>query len=69
VGANPVAAEMSVADIVKMKIDIVGECVLGERRTAIAAFLGDHLPAMTVVSGATLGAPEMLVEVEVTEAQ
>lgn len=34
----------------------------------IAAFLGDRLPTMTVVGAAALGAPEMLVEVEVTAA-
>ncbi len=69
VRANLAEAGMDVADIVKMKIYIVGEWDSGARRSSIAAFLGDHRPTMTVVGAAALGAPEMLVEVEVTAAQ
>ena len=62
-------ADMDVSDIVKMKIYIVGDWDPSSRRAAIAAFLGEHRPTMTVVGAAALGAPEMLVEVEVTAAQ
>lgn len=62
-------ANMAIADIVKMKIYLVGEWDPEQRRTAVGTFLGDHRPTMTVVGVAALGTPEMLVEVEVTAAR
>ena len=69
VAKNLAEANMATADIVKMKIYLVGEWLPEPRRKATARFLGDHRPTMTVIGAAFLGAPEMLVEVEVTAAR
>ena len=66
---NLTAADMAVEDIVKLKIYLVGEWDPAERRRVTADFLGPHRPTMTVIGAAALGAPEMVVEVEVTAAQ
>ncbi len=66
---NLISADMAIDDIVKMKIYLVGEWDPAARREATSGFLGDHRPTMTVIGAAWLGAPEMLVEVEVTAAQ
>lgn len=69
VRSNLAAAGLGVDDIVKLKLYIVGDWDPAARREALRTFLGEHRPTMTVVGAAALGAPEMLVEVEVTAAQ
>lgn len=69
VAKNLAAADMSIADIVKMKIYLVGEWEPEKRRKTVADFLGDASPTMTVIVAAALGTPDILAEVEVTAAQ
>ena len=55
---------MTVRDIVKMSIYLVGASDPAERREVLSDWLMGHRPCMTLVFVAGLAAPQYLVEVE-----
>ncbi|WP_432093147.1 RidA family protein [Streptomyces sp. bgisy100] len=58
------AASMSVADVVKLTLYLVGDLDAPSRRAVLTEWAGGHRPCMTVVFVSALAAPEYLVEVE-----
>lgn len=58
------AANMSVGDLVKLTIYLVGEVDVQGRRAVIAGHLGEHRPAVTMVFIAALADARYKVEVE-----
>ena len=58
------AAGMDVADLVKVTFYLVGEVNLDAWRQVVAAHLGDHRPAMTLLFVARLATPALRVEVD-----
>jgi 2-iminobutanoate/2-iminopropanoate deaminase len=58
------AAGMDVADLVKVTFYLVGEVDLDAWRQVVAAHLGDHRPAMTLLFIARLATPALRVEVD-----
>ena len=63
-GRNLRAANMSMEDIVKLTLYLVGDMDVGRRREVIAAGLGDHKPCMTLLYVAALAAPIYKVEID-----
>jgi enamine deaminase RidA (YjgF/YER057c/UK114 family) len=63
---NVEAASMQLADLVKLTVFLVGAWDAAARREVVAAKLGGHRPAMTVITVAALATPQILVEVEAT---
>jgi len=62
--ANLAAAEMEVADLVKLTLYFVEEIDAPARGEILSRRLGEHRPAMTLVYVARLAAPPLLVEVD-----
>jgi 2-iminobutanoate/2-iminopropanoate deaminase len=58
------AAGMDVADLVKVTFYLVGEVDLDAWRQVVAAHLGDHRPAMTLLFVARLATPALRLEVD-----
>ncbi|MEV6772592.1 Rid family hydrolase [Nocardia sp. NPDC051030] len=65
VGRNLSAAGMSVTDLVKVTVFLVGQVDSAARRTAFADFLGSHEPCMTLMYVSGLAAPSLRVEIDV----
>ncbi|MEC3918566.1 RidA family protein [Nocardia sp. CDC160] len=63
---NLAAASMTVTDIVKLTIYLVGEIDSDTRRTALANFLGTHAPCMTLMYVSALASPALRVEIDAT---
>jgi 2-iminobutanoate/2-iminopropanoate deaminase len=61
---NLEAAQMELADLVRLTIYLVGEWDANSRRQMIASRLGAHHPCMTVLYVAGLAAPNLLVELD-----
>lgn len=61
---NLEAAEMTVADVVKLNWYVVGQVDMARRREVMLAWLDGHEPASTFVYVAALAAPEYRVEIE-----
>ena len=61
---NLEAAQMSMQDIVKLTVFLVGEVDTARRRAVMAAKLREHRPCMTTVFAAALASPAYKVEVE-----
>lgn len=61
---NLEAAGMSVGDLVKLTIYLVGEFDAERRRVILADFFGAHRPALTLLFVAALAAPAIRVEVD-----
>jgi 2-iminobutanoate/2-iminopropanoate deaminase len=57
------AAGMTVADILKLTIYLVGEFDAQKRREALVKWLGGHTPCMTLLFVAALAAPQYRVEI------
>lgn len=68
VARNLTAASMTMTDVVKLVIYLVGDWPTETRRQAIARHLNGHAPTMSVVSVVGLETAEMLVEIEATAA-
>ena len=58
------AAQMTVEDLVKLTIYLVGEVDVQQRRAVIASHLKEHRPAVTMVFVAALADPRFKVEIE-----
>jgi 2-iminobutanoate/2-iminopropanoate deaminase len=63
-GAQLDAAGMTVADLTKVTLYLVGDMDPQRRRQVIADWIGDHRPCMTVIYVSALAAPEYRVEVD-----
>ena len=63
------AAGMTMADVVKLTIYTTDVDELLAAYGSAAAFLGDNLPAMTLIGVARLAFPELKVEIEATAAK
>lgn len=64
VSSNLEAAGMTVADVVKVTLYLVGEIDVDRRRAALGAWLGGHEPCMTLLFVAALAAPAYRVEID-----
>ena len=63
------AAEMTMADVVKLTIYTTDVDELLAAYGTASEFLGDNLPAMTLIGVARLAFPELKVEIEATAAK
>jgi enamine deaminase RidA (YjgF/YER057c/UK114 family) len=63
------AAEMTIANVVKLTIYTTDVDELLGAYGSAAAFLGDNLPAMTLIGVTRLAFPELKVEIEATAAK
>jgi 2-iminobutanoate/2-iminopropanoate deaminase len=61
---NLEAAGMTLGDLVKLTIYLVGEWDRDARRQLLAARLGTHQPCMTLVFVPALATPQLLVELD-----
>lgn len=64
VGANLAAAGMTVPDLVKVTIYLVGDWDQPRRRSVFDCFFGDHRPCMTLLYVAGLAAPAFRIELD-----
>ena len=64
VGSNLEAAGMTVDDVVKLSIYLVGEIDVERRRAALGAWLGQHKPCMTLVFVSALATPDYRAEID-----
>lgn len=62
--SNLAAAGMTVSDVVKLTIYLVGEFDASLRRATFAHWLGGHLPCMTLLYVSGLAAPQYRVEID-----
>lgn len=58
------AAGMGVGDLVKLTFYLVGDIDAERRKQALAAFLGDHRPCMTLLYVSALASPALKVEID-----
>lgn len=63
-GRNRDAADMDVADLVKLTFYLVGELDAAQRKAVVDAFLADHHPCMTLLYVTALAAPVLRVEID-----
>jgi len=61
---NLAAANMTVSDVVKLTIYLVGEVDAAARRAVFAGWLDGHLPCMTLLYVTALAAPPYKVELD-----
>ncbi|GAA5439662.1 RidA family protein [Deinococcus caeni] len=61
---NLAAANMTVSDVVKLTIYLVGEVDAAARRAVFAHWLDGHLPCMTLLYVSALAAPPYKVELD-----
>ena len=61
---NLIAADMTVGDLVKLTLYLVGDMDPDERRRFLATKLGDHRPCMTLLFVASLASPALKVEID-----
>jgi enamine deaminase RidA (YjgF/YER057c/UK114 family) len=61
---NLAAAGMTVPDLVKLTFYLVGDIDPARRRTAVADFLGPHLPTTTLLYVTALASPALRVEID-----
>ncbi|WP_405494886.1 RidA family protein [Nocardia sp. NBC_00511] len=61
---NLSAANMTVADLVKVTVYLVGEIDSTARRTAFANFFGTSAPCMTLLYVSGLASPAFRVEID-----
>jgi 2-iminobutanoate/2-iminopropanoate deaminase len=64
VEANLAAARMTMRDVVKLTLYLVGEMSTSRRREVVGERLGGHEPCMTVIYVAALAAPQLRVEID-----
>ncbi|MGH3253748.1 MAG: RidA family protein [Trebonia sp.] len=62
--ANLAAANMTIANVIKITIYLAGDADPARRREVIADWLGNNRPTMTLVRVLELASPEYKVEVE-----
>jgi enamine deaminase RidA (YjgF/YER057c/UK114 family) len=63
------AADMTIGDLVKLTLYLVGDMDPDERRRLLAAKLGDHGPCMTLLFVASLASPALKVEIDAWASQ
>jgi 2-iminobutanoate/2-iminopropanoate deaminase len=61
---NLKAADMTVADLTKLTLYVVGDMDAAGRRDILQAKLGDHAPCMTLVFVVALANPRLKVEID-----
>jgi 2-iminobutanoate/2-iminopropanoate deaminase len=61
---NLKAADMTVSDLTKLTLYVVGEMDAAGRRDILQAKLGDHAPCMTLIFVAALATPRLKVEID-----
>ena len=62
-------ADMTIGDLVKLTLYLVGDMNPDERRRLLAAKLGDHRPCMTLLFVASLASPALKVEIDAWASQ
>jgi 2-iminobutanoate/2-iminopropanoate deaminase len=63
------AADMTIGDLVKVTLYLVGDMDPNDRRRLLGAKLGDHRPCMTLVYVASLASPALKVEIDAWASQ